>query len=250
MLAEFIMYLQQQVANGSIYVLGAQGQTGSQITESWIKTREHNKSSNYNRAIKLWKSRKDKYPNLRAFDCSGLGMYFIQNQERIYKSDLTANGMMKKCEIISKDKAKRGDWVFKVNSSGAYHIGYIVDTDLNVIESRGRDYGVVQRPFADGKWDKIGRPTWFKKEIEEQDEPTPKYIFTRILKKKSPMMSGEDVKWLQMLLNEKHGAGLAEDGKFGKKTDKAVRSYQKAKGLKVDGKAGRNTITALGGTYA
>ena len=36
MLSEFIEYLEEQVRNHSIYVWGAQGQTGAQLSEAWI----------------------------------------------------------------------------------------------------------------------------------------------------------------------------------------------------------------------
>ena len=62
-------------------------------------------------------------------------------------------------------------------------------------------------------------------------------------------MTGDDVKALQTMLNEANGANLATDGRFGPATEKAVKSYQKLKGLVVDGKAGPKTIAALGGIY-
>ena len=57
---------------------------------------------------------------------------------------------------------------------------------------------------------------------------------------------GQDVRTLQNALNEA-GYDCGEvDGIFGTKTKNAVKAFQKAKGLKVDGIVGRNTWTALG----
>ena len=56
--------------------------------------------------------------------------------------------------------------------------------------------------------------------------------------------SGEDVKELQKALNNA-GYSLDVDGKFGSKTQTAVKSYQKSKGLSVDGIVGNNTWTSL-----
>ena len=54
----------------------------------------------------------------------------------------------------------------------------------------------------------------------------------------------ETVKTLQELLNQ-NGASLTVDGIFGAKTQQAVKDYQKAKGLAVDGIVGKNTWGAL-----
>lgn len=56
--------------------------------------------------------------------------------------------------------------------------------------------------------------------------------------------SGSDVKKLQEELN-KNGYSLDVDGQFGSKTQSAVQSYQKSKGLTVDGIVGTNTWNAL-----
>lgn len=250
MLNDFIAYLEEQVTNMSIYVWGAQGQKYPTLTAAWIKSKETNAVHRrdalkmYERACKAGHEK-----DCRAFDCSGLGMYWLYNVKKIYKSDMTANGMKGKCKAISKGQVKRGDWVFRTYKTGAkkgqaYHIGYVVDEKLNVIEAKGRAYGVIKSKFDGSYWNTYGRPEVFKDEIEK--EPEPKVVFIRVLKKGQ---SGADVKELQRLLNIAGGYNLAEDGQFGTKTEKAVKSYQKLKGLTVDGKAGKNTIRALGGVW-
>jgi len=59
--------------------------------------------------------------------------------------------------------------------------------------------------------------------------------------------TGEEVKRLQHLLNTilKPSPNLQLVGKFGPKTDNAVRRFQKLSGLKVDGQVGPKTWTAL-----
>ena len=52
--------------------------------------------------------------------------------------------------------------------------------------------------------------------------------------------SGADVRELQERLNQL-GAALAEDGKFGKLTEAAVRMFQRENGLKADGICGERT---------
>ncbi len=250
MLKEFLEYLQEQVDNHSIYIWGGQGQAFPTVTENWIK----NKESGTHRTDALNTYRKavaagfrDK---LRAFDCSGLAMYWLQNIKGLSKSDMTANGLKSKCKLISRAELKKGDWVFRTYKTGsnkgrAYHIGFVVDDNLNVIEAKGRAYGVVKKPFSSAYWNTYGRPSYFESEIRGAENDT-RLVFNRLLKKG---IRGIDVKNLQHLLNAAMGAELATDGIFGSKTRKAVRAYQKEKGLKVDGLAGRNTISALGGNY-
>lgn len=58
--------------------------------------------------------------------------------------------------------------------------------------------------------------------------------------------SGAQVRCLQTALNAAGYSVGPVDGSFGNRTLRAVRSYQQAKGLTVDGVAGRQTGTALG----
>lgn len=175
MLKEFIAYLEEQVKNHSIYVWGAQGQGAPTISETWIRKMETTKS-NANRAIQYWKKQCDAgYKNaLKAFDCSGLGVYWLL-KNKVLVSDTNANGLKGKCEKITKASLKKGDWVFRVTPLGrAYHIGYVVDDQRNVIEAMGRDNGVVKRSLhASGTayWNYFGRPIAMKKEIEETKQP-------------------------------------------------------------------------------
>ena len=113
-LKEFISYLEEQVENHSIYVWGAQGQQGSAVTEAWIKKRETSEA-NFKRAVAFWKKQCEAGFGdvLRAFDCSGLGSYWLQNVKHIIPGDTNANGFYGKCKKISKSALRVGDFVFK-----------------------------------------------------------------------------------------------------------------------------------------
>lgn len=86
----------------------------------------------------------------------------------------------------------------------------------------------------------IALPVPHKKEEEE-------VIKMRLLKLvPKPRMQGADVRELQGLLNE-NGAYIEIDGVFGPATDAAVRAYQRANGLTVDGIVGEKTWASLKG---
>ena len=232
-LEKFLSYLEEQVKNHSVYVWGAQGQKGSEITEEWIRKREPS-AINAARAVAFWKKQvKAGYGDkLRAFDCSGLGVcFFLQNG--ILKNDTTADGLLKLCTRISEKELSPGDFVFKTYASGkAYHIGYVVDDELNVIEAKGRDAGVVKGSLKG--WNVYGRPPFWKS------------AKSRVLMLTSPYMTGDDVLALQKALAGKAYPVSQFDGIFGPETDRALRAFQVAAGLAEDGKAGPLTFKALG----
>ena len=218
-------------------------------------------------ALSLYRARVGRYGSVMgAFDCSGLGIYALQKLG-LTNRDMNANTLMGKCELIDKSKRSYGCWVFCLNDSGrATHIGYIVKDDY-VIHSAGRKYGVIKEKFKSSYWDRVGIPSYFKDEITLQSgaqpvnetpvSPTPTASpiasgafsgFYRVLKLTKPMMRGEDVKQLQTLL-DKAGLGMEIDGIFGKFTQDAVMEFQDNMDLIPDGKAGKLTISALGGVW-
>lgn len=183
-LDRFISHLEEQVANHSIYVWGAQGQQGAAITKAWIRTRETS-ALNASRAIVYWKKQVQAGygERLRAFDCSGLGVYFFL-REGLLASDTTADGIMKLCMRVSAAELRPGDFVFRVYRSGkAYHVGYVVDDARNVVEAKGRSAGVVKSPFKG--WNVCGRPPFWGT------------AQSRVLMPTNPNMNGADVPSLQ-----------------------------------------------------
>jgi len=58
--------------------------------------------------------------------------------------------------------------------------------------------------------------------------------------------TGSEVRRLQQKLRDEGYNPGAIDGEFGPQTERAVRQFQRANGLYVDGVAGRETLTALG----
>ncbi len=175
MLSEFVQYLVDQI--GQPYVWG--GQHLKLTPDNYIKTIEKKEAgrggypdgtSYADAAIAYCKKKFDAGATvLYAYDCSGLGMYFLQNLKKIYKSDMNANRMMSKCEL-TETAPKKGYWVFRVSNGKATHIGYMV-TDTELIESKGRKYGVTKTKFKSSAWSCWGIPECFKDEII--DPPVP-----------------------------------------------------------------------------
>lgn len=256
MLQLFIDFLEEKARSHAAYVWGGQGHKGLSDTQI---TRMETSATNAKRVMEFRNvllSRGIPSSDIEYFDCSGLGVYPLLNILKLISYDTTANGLMGFCERIKRSELKRGDWVFRIYNSGnkkgqAHHIGYVVDDDLTVIEAKGRDDGIVKRPLsASGAyyWNAYGRPRFFKEEIERSDIPSTWQV-SRVLKLSSPMQQGDDVRDLQTALTNLGFPCGKLDGIFGQKTDAAVRAYQASRDLVVDGKAGRNTITALGGIW-
>ncbi len=225
----FKEYLLEQVRNHSIYVWGAQGQKKPTITEEWIRKREKTKR-NADRAIRHWKKEVAAgYGDvLRAFDCSGLGVFFFLKHNLI-DHDVNAEGLRTLCTAIDRRDVRTGDMAFRMSGGRAVHVGYAIDHD-RLVEAKGRDDGVVLSKI--GKWDRFGRPPFF--------------AICRILKLKHPYMRGDDVKALQEALRHCGYNPGQTDGIFGEKTKRAVKRFQKDHDLKVDGIAGEKTQSALG----
>lgn len=245
-LDEFCRYLNDQV--GMPYVWGGQHLMLTPDNYVAVITRRETDEKHRKQAIAYCKKLFNKGATvLFAYDCSGLGMYWLQNVTHTYDNDMNANIMMRTCQIVS--EPKRGYWVFKTDKSGrATHVGYMISS-TELIEAKGRAYGVVVTKYKKSAWNRIGKP-----ECVDFNEPVPgpdTYVFTRNLKYGC---IGEDVIELKKLLIE-HGFGngisvdKASSKCFGSKTKKCVKEYQKSARLTVDGIAGHDTILSLGGVW-
>lgn len=68
---------------------------------------------------------------------------------------------------------------------------------------------------------------------------------TRAIFYKNPVMTGNDVKWLQQALNIVNNAGLEVDGMAGPATGNAIKAFQAKYGLTQDGSFGPASRTAM-----
>ena len=190
MLNEFISYLNEQI--GQPYLWGGQHTRLTPDTyEAIIHKREdglggYKDGTSYaDASIAYCKSLFDMgLTVLYAYDCSGLGMYWLQNVKHLYKGDANANTMLGRCSDLTRtDPPKKGWWVFRQDDSGkATHIGYMVDDDW-LVEAKGRKHGVVVTKFAAKDWSVWGIPDVFYDEIAHPEpEPPEPPIVDKVVK--------------------------------------------------------------------
>lgn len=243
MLNEFIEYLESQV--GMPYVWGAQHTKLTPSNYVSIVQRREETAKYEKQALEFCRQKFAEGASvLYASDCSGLGMYWMQNKQKLYKKDMSANTLMSNCTIVT-GKPKRGYWAFRLDGKRAVHIGYMVD-DTYIIHAKGRAYGVVKEKYKSSYWHKTGIPKLFANEIDGGAETvdTGEFVFNRVLKYGR---KGEDVKELKAALLAKGYGGLTlSNGNFYGSTRKVVKQFQQDKGLDVDGICGKDTYTALG----
>ena len=182
MLNEFISYLIDQI--GQPYVWGCQH---TKITpENYVRIIEKKEAghggypdgeSYAQAAIDFCKKKFDAGATvLFAYDCSGLGVFWLEDLKHIWKTDANANTMMHRCtDLDTAGPPAKGWWVFRLDDAKqrATHIGYMVDNQY-MIEAKGRKYGVVKTKFKASAWDVWGIPKVFEDEIRHPDpKPEP-----------------------------------------------------------------------------
>lgn len=179
----------------------------------------------------------------RVADCSGLfawafkqlGGSIYHGSNTMYKSYCTDKG-----KISNKEELKPGFALFTGSEGNHGHVGLYIG-DGWVIEAAGTQTGVIKSKASAKKWTYWGKLKGVDySEIPGANDDNP------TLRKGD---SGTAVYKLQSILQ---GLGydlgkLGVDGEFGSATEKAVKAFQKAAGLTVDGIVGKDTWNALEG---
>ena len=172
----------------------------------------------------------------------------------MYRDYTTARGDLKNGQRTDGQPLKPGTAVFKKKKATAgqksyngynyHHVGLYIG-DGTVIEAKGTINGVVTSKVS--TWNAWGE----LKGVDYSDGSASTVAITkeepvsRLLKRTSPMMRGDDVKALQEQLNQLGYNCGAVDGIFGDKTKAGVIAFQTAAGVKVDGIVGPITQGAL-----
>ena len=151
---------------------------------------------------------------------------------------------------------KKGDQIFFNNGTRVCHTGIVYDVDKTYVYTVEGNTSVGSAVVANGggvskkkyalsynKIDGYGRPPYRTKSIIKKltksayKEAFP--VVPPVIRIKS---TGEQVKKLQKFLNWYGDYGLTVDGDCGEKTTKAIKMFQKAEKLTVDGEFGPKSL--------
>lgn len=208
-----------------------------------------------------------KYNGKQAYDCAQLTRYACKAGGQALvsgaNSQWTKTAWEQKGTIDTLPDVPGVILYYKNKQGRMSHTGVYIGGGY-AVEARGHAYGVVKTAVKNRTWTHwaalpgvlsgetaITQPTQ-EPEKATQDKPTQSTTTTKPTTSGVITMNtlrngskGKQVKLLQFLLNEiGHDAGKA-DGIFGSNTLAAVKAFQKASGLAVDGIAGKNTLNAL-----
>lgn len=203
-----------------------------------------------------------KWNGKQAYDCAQLTRYACKAAGQELVSG--ANSQWKKVAWDQKGKIASlpdvpGVLLYHVNSKGVMtHTGVYIG-DGYAVEARAAQYGVVKTAVKDRTWTHwaalpgvlTGEVVQSLTQPEQTKEEPPKTV-----SKASPSeviqmetirsrSKGTQVKVLQWLLSQNGYDVGTVDGIFGSKTLAAVKAYQKAKGLSVDGIVGHDTWSSI-----
>ena len=190
-----------------------------------------------------------KWTGHRVADCSGLfswafrqlGGYMYHGSDTMYRKYCVNKGELRKGKRTDGAALKPGTAVFVWNGSRYSHVGLFAG-DGTVIEAMGTVTGVTTTKVTAGKWTHWGELAGVDyASISESKEPGTSQPTVRKGSK------GEAVRKLQEIL-ARLGYDLGPcgtDGDFGRRTDAAVRQFQRDSGLEADGIAGPLTWKEL-----
>lgn len=236
-----------------------------------------------NQVVKVWKynsETKDYTDFDRAFLCSTgttsyptpLGTFTLSGKRSKY------------CEFPNWGGGQ-GRWWTDIDGTNAFHsVLYTDSSDLMTLKTstftnlgKRASHGCIRLTLADAQWvfDHVepGMKVWIHESAASDPElkyavrpgelnknnmlpkttpaPTPLPAYNGAVPPAGEIRNlqvgreGEDVYWLQMKLKELGFYTGTVTGQYREGTEKAVKAYQRARGLTVDGKAGRQTLQYL-----
>lgn len=253
-ISKFVEFLNNRCLAKDGYIMGATGQDPKKwATASWWYTQY---SGSQKEKALYWRSHAK-----RVWDCNGLAEGFYRDVTGIDINTKARYNYTGWCSVKGAGKIPNqhkvpGLAVFIGKTPQTItHVGYLVapvekskpDGDWYVIEARGVMYGVVKTKLNSRGWNYWGymdKYFDYSNHSEGTDAEEVETLGYRTLRKGD---EGQDVKELQTILMKageklpKYGA----DGEFGTETLNAIKSFQNANNLTVDGIVGKQTYAAL-----
>lgn len=231
---ELIRLFQQALDEKWGYIINTSGQT-------W--TAKDQEKATDEMTLKYGK----KWIGKRVSDCSGLfswafkklDSYMPHGSNSMWNSYCVHKGKLVNGKRSDGQPLKPGTAVFKLrDGTDRHHVGLWDGT--KVIEAKGTAYGVVANSKL-SSWDEWGELKYVKyTNFEVNDMPNDTITYPTLRKGDK----GDTVTMMQDLLS-KNGSSLQVDGIFGSGTLNALKTFQKKKGLEVDGVCGPKTWAAL-----
>ncbi len=223
---------------GCGYIYGATG---------WICTpsRLAQQEKQYPSFAKQMKRYGKKWMGKPCYDCAQLTRDVARQAGISLPSGATsqwrAAGIWKEKDVIDTLPDEAGIFLFTMRNGRMTHTGVSIGNGEEV-DARGHAYGVVRRKISETSYTHWARLAIdYNAPIEAENpvpEPTKPTLRTG--------SRGEDVRILQENLRQLGFLNDTADGIFGTNTNAAVRNFQKAQGLSVDGVVGAGTWAALG----
>ena len=229
---------------GSPYVLGAWGQECTPaLRKRYAALKPESKEKTYGRCQVLRDNNPQpncdgcKYKGKQAFDCRGFTHWCLKQAE----INITGGYVGRQWSDANWDV--KGDVSDMIEAVACVFLDDMSHTGLYVLGGRViHCSGEVKRDTLTGgrKWAKFAIPkglyTW------QELAGLVKGDFKRMLKRG---MTGEDVRNMQIMLNALGYECGTADGIYGAKTETAVRAFQAAEHITVDGIAGMETLAVL-----
>lgn len=250
----FLTDLRAAYRRGDGYIMGATGQDPAKWAENSWWFMQYNGNARQKAKALYWRAHA-----ARVWDCNGLaeGIYkdhtgaSINTRARYNYSGwcgVRGSGLIPAARRVPGAAVFWGD-----TAAGIHHVAYLdapvvaehPEGDWYIIEARGVMYGVVRTRLNERKPNYWGwMDKYFDYAADAAAEPTRPHLGDRLLRNGC---EGEDVRELQAALIELgHGCGpWGVDGDFGDATEIAVKAFQTAHGLEVDGVVGPLTAAAL-----
>ena len=154
-----LYYARKQVEHCSVYVWSGQGEKLRKLTALTLAMMETS-ADNAARVIKfIFTHLKSFDKHTKIFDCSGL-ICCALIYAGVLKAgeDLTAQGLYDRFNKINLNNRRAGDLLFKGSPGSISHVGICI-SPTEIIEAKGRDYGVVISDI-DSSWNRAARPDY------------------------------------------------------------------------------------------